>query len=159
MQKPTGDNVMVIDIYSKGEYPANILSNFYANKFAFDGVECASMEGFLQALKFKNEKLQYKVCHLSGKEAKKAGQRKFLWKVTGNVYWQGKRYKRNSEDFDELRLKAYEALLNNSVFYEALLSTKGCILTHSIGCHDKRKTILTENEFIHYLEILRAKQQ
>lgn len=150
---------MVIDIYSKGEYPANILSNFYANKFTFDGVECASMEGFLQALKFKNKKRQYKVCHLTGKEAKKVGQRKFLWKITGNVYWQGKRFKRNSKEFDELRLNAYESLLNNSVFYEALLSSSGYTLTHSIGGHDKHKTILTEKEFIHYLEILRAKQQ
>lgn len=99
MQKPTGDNVLVIDIYSKGEYSANILSNFYVNKFTFDGVECASMEGFLQALKFKNRKRQYKGCHITGKEAKKVGQRKFLWKTTGNVYWQGKRYERNSKNF------------------------------------------------------------
>ena len=47
-----------IDIHSKGDYPANVLSNFYPNEFELDGVRCASMEGFLQSLKFKNPKKQ-----------------------------------------------------------------------------------------------------
>ena len=146
---------MTIDIYSKGGYPANILSNFSANPFVFEGVKCACMEGFLQALKFKSAKKQIKICALSGKEAKKAGGKKFLWKITGNLYWQGKRYKRNSVEFDELRLNAYKALLSNEEFCKALRSSLGCELAHSIGKHDKRKTVLTEEEFIGYLNCLR----
>lgn len=143
-----------IDIYSKGEYPANVLSNFYSNDFTFDGVEISSMEGFLQSLKFKNAKKQVKVCALSGKNAKAAGSKKFLWKLTGNLYWKGKRYKRKSAEFDELRLNAYKAMMNNDDFRAALTAAKGKTLKHSIGKHDKRKTILTEEEFIEYLNEL-----
>ena len=37
-----------LDIRSKGLYPSNVLSNMYSNGFLFDGMECGSMEGFLQ---------------------------------------------------------------------------------------------------------------
>ena len=144
----------VIDIGSKGKYPANILSNFFAHAFVFDGVECASMEGFLQSLKYRNAKKQAKVCALVGKEAKAAGSKKRLWKLTGNLYWKGKRYKRKSSEFDALRFDAYKALLSNETFREALISAKGKILAHTIGKHDKKSTILTEEEFIDYLNRL-----
>lgn len=140
-----------IDIYSNGEYPANVLSNFSANAFVFDGVACASMEGFLQALKYRNREKQIAVCGLSGKEAKKAGNKKFLWKLTGTLYWNGKSYKRNSKEFDGLRFGAYKALLENESFRNALRSVKGKPLKHSIGKHNKRITILTEEEFINFL--------
>ncbi len=143
-----------IDIYSKGEYPSNILSNFYPNAFVFDGVECASMEGFLQSLKFRDVEKQKAVCGMVGKDAKAAGSKKFLWKITGNLYWKGRRYKRKSSEFDDLRLRAYEALLDNETFRGALSSVKGKILAHSFGKHDKRVTILTEEEFIAYLNAL-----
>lgn len=143
-----------IDIYSKGDYPANVLSNFYPNSFVFDGVECASMEGFLQSLKYRNQKKQLKVCGLVGKEAKAAGNRKFLWKLTGNLYWKGRRYKRNSKEFDELRLSAYKSLLYNDTFHKALECAKGKTLQHTMGKHKKRATILTEEEFIGYLNSL-----
>lgn len=146
-----------LEIYSKGEYPANVLSNFSANGFTFDGVECASMEGFLQSLKYRSAKKQAAVCALAGSEAKAAGSKKFLWKLTGSLYWKGKKYKRKSREFDELRGKAYEALFGNETFREALRSAKGKTLRHSMGKHDKRVTVLTEEEFIGYLEKLSAK--
>lgn len=145
----------IIEIHSKGEYPANVLSNFYPNDFIFDGVECRSMEGFLQSLKFKNIKKQKNICLLVGKDAKDKGNKKFLWKITGNLFWKGKKYKRESEEFYFLRLRSYRALFENKNFNEALKSTKGKILKHSIGKSNKRKTILTEEEFIDYLDILR----
>lgn len=50
-------NMDKLDIKWKNPYPANVLSNFYSNAFVIDGVHCASMEGFLQSLKFlKGEK-------------------------------------------------------------------------------------------------------
>lgn len=144
----------IIDIYSKGEYPSNILSNFCANEFMFDGVRCASMEGFLQSLKFRDPKKQIAVCGLVGKQAKAAGSKKFLWKLTGNLYWKGKRYKRTSEEFDALRLGAFTALLSDPQFRAALLAARGKKLTHSIGKHNKRTTVLTEEEFIGFLDII-----
>ena len=47
-----------MDIGSGSGYPAANLSNFHPHQFTIDGVECASMEGFLQSLKFKDPNMQ-----------------------------------------------------------------------------------------------------
>ena len=145
-----------IDIYSKGEYPSNALSNFYPHPFSFDGVQCGGMEGFLQALKYRNVDRQKRVCALSGKEAKKAGKRKFWWKWTGKVFWLGVPYKRRSEEFQTLLRRAYQALYGqNEAFRLALKASEGKILAHTMGGNDPRKTILTEAEFLSCLNELR----
>ncbi len=144
-----------MDIYSKGDYPANVLSNFAPNEFVIDGVKCGGMEGFLQSLKFKNIKKQIKICALSGKQAKKKGHRKFIWKLTHNVWWQGVKIKRTSEDFSHLIKRAYMCLSKNDIFKKALIDTGSEELTHSIGSHNPNKTILTEEEFITNLLIIR----
>ncbi len=102
-----------IDIKFKGEGAEKELSNFTPHAFVIDGVECASMEGFLQSLKYRSVKKQKKVCALIGFAAKKAGARKFWWKVTGVVHWQGRRIKRNGKQFDRLIERAYLQLLSN----------------------------------------------
>ena len=149
----------IIDIYSKGEYPSNVLSNFYPNEFIFDGVKCGSMEGFLQSLKYRNAKKQRKICTLSGKEAKKKGKYKLLWKLTNNIHWQGKKIKRTSAEYKKLIQNAYEALSQNQEFFNAIKATDNKTLTHSIGSHDERKTILTEKEFIDCLNYIRKTTQ
>lgn len=145
----------IIDIYSKSEYPSNVLSNFYPNEFTYDGVKCGSMEGFLQSLKYKSIKKQQKICLLSGKEAKKKGKYKFLWKLTGNVHWQGKKIKRQSQEYKDLILNAYIALSKNDEFIKAIKATENKTLIHSVGGQDERKTILTEKEFIDALNYIR----
>ena len=59
-----------MDIGSGTAYPSCALSNFAPHPFIIDGVECASMEGFLQSLKFKSPEMQRHVCTLVGKAAK-----------------------------------------------------------------------------------------
>ncbi len=59
-----------LDIRSNGLYPSNVLSNLCSNAFVFDGVECGSMEGFLQSLKCKDEERQKQICAMKGGEAK-----------------------------------------------------------------------------------------
>lgn len=144
-----------LDIKWKNPYPANVLSNFYPNAFVIDGVYCASMEGFLQSLKYRNVNEQIKVCGLTDISAKKAGAKKSLWKLTGNLYWQGKRYGRGSRKFDELRFKAFLALAENFNFIKALEDARGKVFTHSCGKWGKRRTILTKKEFLKYLERIR----
>ena len=39
-------------------YPAANLSNFHPHQFTIDNIEYASMEGFLQSLKFKDPNMQ-----------------------------------------------------------------------------------------------------
>lgn len=144
-----------LDIKWKNPYPANVLSNFYSNAFVIDGVHCASMEGFLQSLKFRDPDEQIKVCGLTDVSAKEAGATKNFWKLTGNLYWQGKRYKRGSKKFDELRFKAFLALAENPEFIKALEVAKGKVLIHSCGKWGKRRTILTKKEFLKYLDQIR----
>ncbi|MBP3573113.1 MAG: hypothetical protein J6J71_00705 [Prevotella sp.] len=44
-----------VDIWSKSDYPADVLSNLCSNGFRFEGMVCGSMEGFLQSLKQKDK--------------------------------------------------------------------------------------------------------
>ena len=53
-----------MDIGSGNGFPCDALSNFAPHPFVIDGVECASMEGFLQSLKFSNPDIQKEVCKL-----------------------------------------------------------------------------------------------
>lgn len=47
-----------MDIGSGNGYPSAALSNFAPHPFTIDGIQCNSMEGFLQSLKFKDEEMQ-----------------------------------------------------------------------------------------------------
>ena len=148
----------IIDIHSKGEYPSCALSNFAEHEFFVDGIKCASMEGFLQSLKFRSAKKQKQVCLLSGKEAKNSTRYTFSqlrWKITRSLYRQGKRISRFSGEYQQLIDKAYAELSQNADFTKALKETSGKELTHSIGKTDAAKTILTEYEFISRLVSIR----
>ena len=146
----------IIDIHSKSKGAAGELSNFTKHRFVFDGVECASMEGFLQSLKYVCPKKQSEICLLSGGEAKAAGAKKKRWKLTRYIYWCGKRYDRLSREYRELIFRAYSAMYaQNEAFRTAIKETRGKRLCHSIGNPNPKKTILTEREFICMLYRLR----
>lgn len=143
-----------IDICNKSTYPANVLSNLYANKFYFEGVKCGSMEGFLQSLKCQGSCYQEETCALSGQEAKNKTNND--WQHDQIVWWRGRAIDRQSKDFRNLIRSAYIALYQqNEEFRIALSSTKRLKLYHSRGEHDPYKTILTENEFCNILAYLR----
>lgn len=120
------------------------------------------MEGFLQSLKFRNIKKQKQVCLLSGKEAKCSTRHtiaQLRWRMTHNLYWQGKRINRFSDEYQKLLDRAYEALFDNPGFQKALSASMSYTLTHSVGKIDVRKTVLTEFEFISRLERLRKNER
>ena len=144
-----------MDIGSGNGYPESALSNFAPHKFIIDGVECNSMEGFLQSLKFKNEDMQKEVCKLVGKSAKFKGKKKKWWREQ-TLYWQGKEYKRDSEEYQELLDRAYSELAKNEGFRKALLATNNATLTHSMGKNDIHKTVLTSTEFCKRLTKIRS---
>lgn len=146
-----------LDIYSKGIYPADALSNFYPHSFVIDDIRCGSMEGFLQSLKYRSVRKQKKICLLSGKEAKKRGDKKILWKWTGKVHWKGQTYRRDSSAYIDLIERAYDRLFENDEFRTALKDSSGKELMHSLGKKNPSETILTEKEFIASLERLRKK--
>ena len=64
-----------MDIGSGSGFPSATLLNFAPHPFVIDGIECNSMEGFLQSLKFSNPEMQKEVCKLVGKAAKFKGKK------------------------------------------------------------------------------------
>jgi len=143
-----------MDIGSKNSYPSNALSNFAPHEFEIDGIKCASMEGFLQSLKFKDIEMQKHVCSLVGIKAKYKGKHKKWW-ITQTLYWQGQEYKRDSNEYQELLKRAYLELAKNSSFKKAILASKNAVYTHSIGKNDITHTVLTEREFCSLLNMCR----
>lgn len=143
-----------MDIGSGNGWPAGALSNFSPHPFVIDDIECASMEGFLQSLKFSNPDMQKEVCKMVGKQAKFKGKKK-KWYKTQTLYWQGQEIKRDSEEYQQLLDRAFEALAVNESFKKALLATGNATLTHSIGKNKQSETVLTKSEFCSRLMKLR----
>ncbi|MBR5711941.1 MAG: hypothetical protein IKX40_14400 [Thermoguttaceae bacterium] len=155
------EETKTIDIIAKGVYPANVLSNYHRvdPPFIVDGVECYSMEGFFQALKQSDVELQKKLCSYSGASAHHVGNHSKgcnEWKKTQTLWWQGKEFKRESEEYLALVMRAYKCKFDASQeFRDALKDSLGYALTHSVGHDDPTQTVLTEKEFIDCLESLR----
>lgn len=143
-----------MDIGSGNGYPESALSNFAPHPFVIDGIECNSMEGFLQSLKFENPDMQKEVCKLVGKAAKFKGKKKKWWK-TQTLYWNGIAMKRDSEEYQELLIRAYDCLAENTGFQKALLATGDSPLTHTIGKDKITETVLTKREFTRQLYRIR----
>ena len=144
-----------MDIGSGKTFPCNALSNFAPHPFVLDGVECASMEGFLQSLKFKNPDMQRHVCTLVGKAAKFKGKDKKWWREQ-KLFWLGQEFDRHGEEYQRLLNRAFNALFQNAGFRNALEASKPAVLTHSIGKTDPSRTVLTQSEFCGRLMKLRA---
>ena len=147
-----------MDIGSGGGFPSAALSNFAPHPFTFDGVECNSMEGLLQSFKFSNPEMQKEVCKLVGKQAKFKGKKK-KWYKTQTLYWQGVEYKRDSQEYQDLLDRAFDALSTNEGFQKALLATGNATLTHSIGKSKQNETVLTKTEFCSRLTKIRERLQ
>lgn len=147
-----------MDIGSGSGYPSAALSNFAPHTFTIDGIECASMEGFLQSLKFSNPDIQREVCKLVGKAAKFKGKKK-KWFRTQTLYWLGQEIKRDSEEYQNLLDRAYNELAKNEGFRKALLATGNATLTHSMGKKKINETVLTVQEFVSRLYDIRTRLQ
>lgn len=145
-----------MNIGSGNGYPAGALSNFSPHGFEIDGIPCASMEGFLQSLKFKSPEMQEHVCTLVGFAAKRKGKDK-NWRVTQTLYWKGKEIDRHSDEYQKLLDKAFDRLFTNEKFKNALKATGDAVFTHTIGKTSPNDTVLTISEFCSRLTKLRDK--
>lgn len=142
-----------IDISSKNDKYK--LSNFEPYAFELDRVPITSMEGFLQALKFKNFNEQKEICQLVGKDAKKRGRNQD-WQSSQKLWWRWTPYPRNDIAYTNLLLRAYRHLLDqNEDFRNELTATGNAIFLHSIGTNDRTKTVITSIMFCYILDILR----
>lgn len=147
---------MTIDIGSGTRGPGGQLSNFRPRRFVFDGVECASMEGLLQAFKKRDVEMQEHVCGLVGRDAKRAGGTS--WQRDQTLHWKGVAYPRKSEAYQDLLDRAFDALATNMKFRLALLSTGDAVLAHSHGAKKgESETCLTTREFVSRLTKIRER--
>lgn len=146
-----------MDVRSGAGYPASALSNFARHPFEMDGVKIASMEGFLQSLKFDKPHIQNEVCKMSGLAAKLRGKpRNRVWTRLQRLWWQGKPYPRESDEYQALLDRAYQTMCEqNSSFRKALLASGDAIFTHNMGSHDPTQTVLTPREFTERLRLMR----
>lgn len=145
-----------MDIGSGAGYPASALSNFAPHAFHFDGVDCASMEGWLQATKFQQVHQQIAMCSYVGLAAKRRGKgRNRHWQRVQKLWWNGVEYDRHGKPYQELLDRAYAALATNDGFCRALLASGDAVLTHSMGRRDAHDTVLTRREFCSRLTKLR----
>jgi len=143
-----------LDIRSNGMYPSNVLSNLCSNGFRLDGVVCGSMEGFLQSLKYKEKDKQLQICSMKGGNARKRSVTS--WQTDQIVWWKGQAIDRQSEEYQKLLRRAYQAMFDQSErFRAALMSTRGVTLTHSSGEKNPYMTIITEQEFCQILTEMR----
>lgn len=137
------------------QYPGRNLSNFFPHPFVFRGIPVASMEGFLQGLKFKSPEMQREVFGLVGFAAKKKGAPK-NWQNTQTLWFQGHPIPRRSKEYQDLLDEAYDAMYGqNAAFRKALADSGNSTLTHSIGRTNESETILTVREFCNRLTRLR----
>ena len=137
------------------QYPGRNLSNFFPHPFTFRGMEVASMEGFLQGLKFKSPEMQREVFKLVGFAAKKKGKGK-NWQQSQTLWYQGHPISRRSQTYQDLLDEAYDAMYEqNAAFRKALEDTHSATLAHSIGRTKESETVLTIQEFISRLNKLR----
>ena len=135
-----------LDIRSNGLYPSNVLSNMCSNGFRFDGMVCGSMEGFLQSLKRKELDKQRQICSMKGGNARKMSVTS--WQTDQIVWWKGQAIDRQSEEYQTLIRRAYQAMFEqNERFRAALMQTRGITLVHTSGEPSSYKTILTPGEF------------
>ena len=145
------------DIGSTSEWPAGELSNFTEHHFTYDSVQCFSMEGLLQALKYEDPRRQKEICRMVGREAKAMGNKcPRNWKLSGMLFWQGYLFNRHGDEYQELLSEAYLAVSRNKKFRDALLATGDAQLIHTLGKDSPYKTVLTSDEFCSRLMVLRA---
>lgn len=143
-----------LDIRSNGLYPSNVLSNLCSNGFRLDGMVCGSMEGFLQSLKRKELDKQRQICSMKGGNARKMSVTS--WQTDQVVWWKGQAIDRQSEEYQRLICRAYQAMFEQSErFRAALMQTRGITLVHTSGEPSSYKTILTPSEFCGILMDLR----
>jgi predicted NAD-dependent protein-ADP-ribosyltransferase YbiA (DUF1768 family) len=146
-----------MDIGSGSGFPESALSNFPPRPFVLDGVAIASMEGFLQSLKFDKPDVQAQVCTLVGRAAKFRGQkRNKAWKRIQTLWWRGEAMPRQSQALQDLLDRAYQAAFDQHAgFRAALAATHNAVLRHSMGKSSPADTVLTEREMCSRLTALR----
>lgn len=113
----------------------------------------------LQAFKFSDEiEVQRHVCVMAPIFAKQMGTKFSNWKETQTLFWNEQVFDRQSQEYQELVTRLYDAVFDRDpTFKEDLLALGDEEICHSIGKSDPSETVLTETEFMDQLNRLRKK--
>ena len=152
----------MINIISTAAGPEAILSNFAPTPFLLDGVECASVEGFIQGLKEPKPDRQRRICLRHGFEAKRASSRKRNKKLreSGVVWWQENAIPFQSEAYYALIERAIRAKFDhNELARHVLQATGEAELIHDTGKPEAPHTSLPAERFIGILTKIRSELQ
>ena len=151
--------------YSFKNSDGRVLSNLFPLKFKFRGKKVNSIEGVLQGIKYKDKKTQNKVLKYSGIDAyhTRVANEQDFWGNTQKLYWQGKEFDRNSNEYQLFIDELYISASKNPLYQRFLLSTGDKYLLHHIGKENPNETVLTRDEYEIRLntlrEFLREKQK
>lgn len=144
----------VLNIGSKSDdWRARRLSNFSADAFLLDGEKMASVEGFIQGTKFPEghptRQQAFKSVGVEAKRMSKKAERKFVW-------WKGRAISYGSSEHYKLIERAIRAKFEqNTTAMDALLATRGMMLTHDLGHPDPPNTSLPARVFCDILTRIR----
>ena len=119
-----------------------VLSNLYKSPFVYENRFHASLEGFLQSLKFEDKHEQECVARLHGFEAKRAGRVLYNKEC---LYFKDHKITRMDFTYHFLLEEVYiECFKQNETKLLALHTLSNCNVRHSIGKQTPTQTILTE---------------
>lgn len=144
----------ILNIGSKSDdWRAKCLSNFSADQFILDGMQIASVEGFIQGIKFpEGDSRQEQAFCSVGRDAKRFGrsaEQKFVW-------WQGQVIPYWTREHHCLIERAIRAKFEQNLgALKALLATKGMTLTHDLGHPESYNTSLPAEVFCDILTRIR----
>ncbi|HFH4003656.1 MULTISPECIES: hypothetical protein [Pseudomonas] len=129
------------------------LSNFGLSPFVFHDMLFASVEGFIQGIKFpESDPRRLQAFHLSGWDAKQLGD---LADRSG-VYWNRQCLPYGSTQHHQLIESAIRARIDQSIgLQRALLSTNGLDLVHDTGRAEAPTTSLPAIVFCRILTAIR----
>lgn len=129
------------------------LSNFPLSPFMLDGNLFASIEGFIQGIKFPDgDQRRIQAFQSSGWDAKNLGEQA----DRSGAYWANQRIPYGSDDHHRLIARAIRARIEQSAgLREVLTSTIGLTLVHETGHQEAPTTSLPAVVFCRVLSDLR----
>lgn len=147
--KPTKLNISA----TSDDWRGVALSNFVLSPFVFGGRLFASIEGFIQGIKFaEQDARRERAFTLSAWDAKTLGGEAEL----ECVYWQGERLPYGSAQHHQLIEAAIRARIKQSEgLRQALISTRDYELVHETGAPDSPRTSLPTPVFCRIMNDLR----
>ncbi|MBB5216161.1 hypothetical protein [Parapusillimonas granuli] len=117
--------------YTSTDWRGVALSNFTLSPFVLDDTLLASVEGFIQGIKFpEDDPRRAQAFHSSAWDAKRAGEQA----GRSAVYWSGQSIPFGSIEHHRLVARAVRARITQSLgLRTVLMSTKGMTLVHDTG--------------------------